>query len=128
FGIEIKLPDGTGLEDGDGSIVVRDNIVQRTVPITETNPSEVRDLGGIVVIRRAWVTSGGNVDIPTGVIVKNNTVSGYVQSNPASLSDGFGIVIEGTNMRAYSNTVSNNDVGIQVQQGHLPYAANTNTD
>ncbi len=128
FGIEIKLPNGTGLEEGDGSIVVRNNTVQRTLPITETNPTEERDLGGIVVIRRGWVASSGNVDIPTGVVVKDNTVSGYVQSNPASVSDGFGIVIEGTNMLAYGNIVSGNDVGIQAQQGHLPYTANTNTD
>ncbi|HEU4323076.1 MAG TPA: right-handed parallel beta-helix repeat-containing protein [Roseiflexaceae bacterium] len=128
FGIEIKLPDGTGAESGDGSIVVRDNTVRRVTPIEVQRPSELRDLGGIVVIRRAFVVGNGNVDIPTGVVVKNNTVAGYQQSNPGSASEGFGIVVEGLNMRAEGNTVSGSDVGIQTQAGHQPYAPNSATD
>ena len=128
FGIEIKLPDGTGAESGDGSIVVRDNTVRRLTPIEVQRPGELRDLGGIVVIRRAFVVGNGNVDIPTGVVVKGNTVSGYQQSNPGSASEGFGIVVEGLNMRAEGNTVSGSDVGIQTQAGHQPYAANSATD
>jgi parallel beta-helix repeat protein len=128
FGIEVKLPNGTGAEEGDGSIVVRDNTVQRSTPIEVQRPSEERDLGGIVVIRRGWVAGSNNVDIPAGVVVKNNTVSGYRQTNPASVSEGFGIVVEGRRMSVYGNTVSNNDVGIQRQSGHLPYTPNTNSD
>jgi len=124
FGIEIKLPNGTGLPTGDGSIVVEDN----TVSLTTLSASELRDIGGIVVFRRGWVSGNNNVDIPTGVIVRDNTVSGYSQTNAGTLSTGFGIVVEGTNMTVTGNTLNNNDVGAQTQAGHLPYVANTNTD
>lgn len=123
FGIEIKLPNGTGLTSGDGSIVVENN----TVSLTGT-PTDLRDWAGIAVFRRGWVTGNNNVDIPTGVIVRNNSVSGYQQTNVGSSSDGFGIVVEGTNMAVTSNTLTNNDVGVQLQAGHLPYTANTNID
>lgn len=122
FGIEIKLPNGTGLESGDGSIVVRNNTVQRTVPISG---AQFRDLAGIAVFRRSYVPGNNNVDVPTGVVVKNNVVSGYQQ--PAA-NDGFGIVVEGLNMNVYGNNVSNNDVGIQRQEGHAPYVPNTATN
>jgi hypothetical protein len=128
FGIEIKLPNGTGLESGDGSIVVSNNVVELTAPMGTLKPTELRDLAGIAVYRRGWVAGSNNVDIPTGVVVKNNTVRGYIQNAPGSVSTGFGIVVEGTNLKIYSNTVSNNDVGIQRQAGHLPYTANTNID
>ncbi len=120
FGIEVKLPNGTGLEAGDGAIVVRDNNISRSL-----FASDMRDYAGIAVFRRGWVSGSGNLDIPTGVVVKNNTVSGYQQT---TASDGFGIVIEGTNMTVYGNTISNCDVGIQDQAGHTPYTANTNAD
>ena len=128
FGIEVKLPNGSGAESGDGSIVVRDNSVQRTTPIEVQRPTEVRDLAGIAVIRRGFVVGNNNVDIPTGVVIKNNTVSGYQQTNAGSVSEGFGIVVEGRKMAVSGNTVTNNDVGIQRQGGHLPYTANTNID
>ncbi len=121
FGIEIKLPNGTGLETGDGSIVISGNTVSRP-PGT---PTDLRDLAGIAVFRRGYVLGNNNVDIPTGVVVKNNTVSGYQQP---STSDGFGIVAESLQTSIYGNTVSNNDVGIQRQAGHLPYTANTTVD
>lgn len=113
FGIELKLPNGTGTESGDGSIVVQNNTVTLNTPIETLKPTEERDLGGIVVIRRGFVVGNNNIDIPTGVVVKNNTVSGYKQTNSASTSDGFGIVVEGYTMSVYGNTVSDNDVGIQ---------------
>ncbi len=102
--------------------------VRRTTPIEVQRPTEERDLGGIVVIRRGFVVGNNNVDVPAGVVVKNNTVSGYQQTNAASDSTGFGIVVEGRKMSVYGNTVSNNDVGIQRQAGHLPYTANLNVD
>ncbi len=128
FGMELKLPDGNGLDSGDGSIVITGNLVERTLPIETTNPTEKRDLAGIAAFRRGWVSGNGNVDIPNGVVIKENTVNGYVQSNPTSLSEGFGIVVEGTNMKVLNNVVTASDVGIQVQQGHLPYTANTAVD
>ncbi|KXK11832.1 MAG: polymorphic outer membrane protein [Chloroflexi bacterium OLB14] len=88
----------------------------------------MRDFAGIAVFRRGWVSGNNNVDIPTGVVVRNNTVTGYVQNNVGSNSTGFGIVVEGTKMQVLNNTVNGNEVGIQVQSGHLPYTANTNID
>lgn len=123
FGIEIKLPNGTGLDSGDGSIVVEDNDVSLT-----TSPTDLRDYAGIAVFRRGFVVGNNNVDIPTGVIVRDNNVSDYRQANGGSTSTGFGIVVEGTNMHVEDNTLDNNDVGVQVQAGHLPYTANTNVD
>lgn len=121
FGIEVKMPNGTGLETGDGSIVYRDNLVERTNPA----PADLRDHAGIAVHRRAYVAGQGYADIPTGVIVRDNTVRGYRQPSD---SDGFGIVVEGTNMLVRNNTLTDNDVGIQIQQGHLPYTANAAGD
>lgn len=113
FGIEIKNPNGSGLNSGAGSILVNNNIVNRTVPI---GMSELRDIAGIAVFRR--VVLSGNVDVPYGAYVSNNTVSGYTQP---SNSDGFGIVAEGINHTVDNNNVSGCDVGIQRQAGHLPY-------
>ncbi|MCA9995532.1 MAG: DUF11 domain-containing protein [Anaerolineales bacterium] len=124
FGIEIKLPNGTGATSGDGSIVVEDN----TVSFATSAGMNDRDHAGIAVFRRSFLTTEGYADIPTGVVVRNNTVEGYVQSNPGSDSTGFGIVVEGTNMSVTGNTLNNNDVGVQIQAGHLPYVANTSTD
>lgn len=128
FGIEIKLPNGTGATSGDGSIVVEDNTVQQTMAFNLLRPTEVRDIAGIAAFRRGYVSSYGNVDIPKGVVIRNNTVSGYAQNNPSSSSTGFGIVIEGTDHTVTGNTLNNNNVGIQQQSGHLPYIANTGTD
>lgn len=124
FGIEIKLPNGTGATSGDGSIVVENNHVSFTTSAGMNN----RDHAGIAVFRRSFLTTEGYADIPNGVVVRNNTVEGYVQSNPGSDSTGFGIVVEGTNMFVTGNTLNNNDVGLQIQAGHLPYTANTSTD
>lgn len=121
FGIEIKLPDGSGLDSGDGSIVIENNIVSLT-----SSPSDLRDYAGIAVFRRGYLS--GNVNIPTGVIVRNNTASGFRQDEPGSDSTGFGIVVEGTNMVVEGNTLNDNDVGVQVQAGHLPYTPNASVD
>ena len=115
FGIEIKNPKGTGATSGDGSIVVENNNVSYTLGYSI---ADLRDVAGIAVFRRAPVFASGNPDIPRGVIVRQNTVSRYKQSSD---SDGFGIVVEGTNHTVENNNVDNNDVGIQFQSGHLPY-------
>lgn len=112
FGIEVKNPDGTGLESGDGAILVEGNTVARDVPIG----SEVRDIAGIAVFRRGVLT--GNIDVPTGVVVKGNDVFGYLQP---STSEGFGIVVEGSNHTVANNTIQRCNVGLQFQVGHLPY-------
>jgi hypothetical protein len=115
FGIEIKLPDGTGLTSGDGSIVVEGNVVE-----INAAPSDARDIAGIAVFRRGIVGAGNtnnNVDMPNGVVVRNNTVSGYSQP---STSEGFGIVVEGIDHTVSGNTLLSNNIGIQLQSGHDP--------
>lgn len=117
FGIEVKNPNGSGASSGAGSVVISNNTVSRSVPIG----AELRDIAGIAVFRRGVLT--GNVDIPFGVWVSGNNVSGYTQP---SNSDGFGIVAEGVSHTITGNTVSGNDVGIQRQAGHLPYPGDGN--
>lgn len=122
FGIEIKNPNGTGSSDEtlDGSIIVKGN----TVNLMGTG-GDLRDLAGISVYRRGVITANGNVDVPTGVVITNNTVSGFTQ--PGN-SEGFGIVVEGTNHKILGNTLTGNEVAIQRQSGHQPYTANSQTD
>ena len=115
FGIEIKNPNGTGATSGDGSIVVSGNTVSLTASYVIT---DTRDIGGILVFRRAPEFAAGNPDVPKGVIIENNDVSGYKQP---STSDGFGIVVEGQDHIVENNTVERNDVGLQIQVGHTPY-------
>ena len=118
FGIEIKVPTGNGEASGPGSVVVDSNTVTRT--ITATN---VKDYAGIAVFRRA----GGvlNADQPSGVVVSANTVSGFHRMPVGSTGDGFGIVVEGLGHVVTGNTVSNNDVNIQIQSNNTADAQNT---
>ncbi|MBN8680690.1 MAG: right-handed parallel beta-helix repeat-containing protein, partial [Chitinophagales bacterium] len=109
FGIEIKNPNGSSTVSG--------NTVSRTLPIG----AEARDLAGIAVFRRGVLA--GNVDVPNGVTVSSNIVSGFEQ--PSS-SEGFGIVIEGLNHTVSGNTVTGCDVGLQQQAGHTPYPGDGN--
>ncbi len=121
FGIEIKNPNGSGLDTGDGSIVVEGN----NVSFAASGSMNVRDHAGIAAFRRSFTPGNpeGYVDIPTGVVIRNNTVSGYQQQNAAAISsEGFGIVIEGRNHTVTGNTVQNNDIGIQEQGGLHPNA------
>jgi len=128
FGLEIKNPDGTGLTSGDGSIVVEDNIVS----FTPSGTMDRRDHAGIAVFRRSFQSENPNgyIDVPTGVVVRNNTVTNYRQERTDTLpvgqtvltSEGFGIVIEGTNHTVTGNTVQNSDIGIQIQGGMHPNA------
>ncbi|MFO7681244.1 MAG: hypothetical protein R6X34_14445, partial [Chloroflexota bacterium] len=107
------------LDNGDGSIVVENN----TVSFTASPAMNVRDHAGIAVFRRDFYPEMGYVDIPNGVVVRSNTVSGYQQQNPASAeSEGFGIVGEGTNHTITGNTITANDIGIQHQGGLHPTA------
>lgn len=137
FGIEVKLPNGSGLTSGDGSIVVdgndvwlsangdpdfNGNVMEHGIApgIVTWRPTELRDLAGIAVMRRS-VAEADNVDVPTGVVVRGNTVGGYQQDNPGSASTGFGIVLGGVKHTVFNNTLRQNDVGIQRQAGHAPY-------
>ncbi|HMS68958.1 MAG TPA: hypothetical protein PKD18_12500, partial [Saprospiraceae bacterium] len=112
FGIEIKNPAG--------SVTVSNNNVALSSP-----PNDSRDRAGIAVFRRGFLSDQGYVEIPNGVTISNNTVSNVQQS---SASDGFGIVVEGTNHIISNNVLNNNDIGIQQQAGHTPYTAGGSVD
>lgn len=128
YGIEVKCPDGTGLTAGDGSIVLDNNHVTFSATPTMNN----RDHAGIAIFRRGYLVGQGYNDIPTGVVLTNNTVSGYVQLNTsATESEGFGIVVEGVDHTVSGNNLDGNDVGLQLQGGGHPFANYTpelNTD
>jgi hypothetical protein len=103
YGIEIKNPAG--------GVTVSGNSVTLT-----TQNADLRDRGGIIIMRRGVLNN--NVDVPNGVTITGNTVSGYQQTSD---SEGFGIVVEGTNHVVTGNTVSNCDVGILQQQNPNGY-------
>ncbi|MCC6174614.1 MAG: right-handed parallel beta-helix repeat-containing protein [Chloroflexi bacterium] len=116
YGIDTPLPNGSGADSGPGSIVVENNVVSRTVAATDP-----RDYAGIIAQRRAVSPIAGNEDHYTGVVIQNNEVSGFRRKVGAPTgSDGFGIVVAGTNMTVRNNTLTNNDVGIQAQMGNTP--------
>ncbi|MBK8633761.1 MAG: right-handed parallel beta-helix repeat-containing protein [Saprospiraceae bacterium] len=112
FGIEIKNPAG--------AVTVSNNTIALSSP-----PNDTRDRAGIAVFRRGFLPGQGYVEIPNGVTISNNTVSNVKQS---SASDGFGIVVEGTNHIISNNNLNNNDIGIQQQAGHTPYTAGAAVD
>jgi hypothetical protein len=111
YGIEVKNSTGSALDSGPGSVTVRNNTVSRSVAATDA-----RDYGGIVVIRR--FPAAPAPDQPAGIVIEGNSVSGYHRKPAGSTGDGFGIVVGGTSHVITKNTVSNNDVGIQVQAGN----------
>ena len=119
FGIEVKNSTGNGADSGAGSVVVARNHVSRTV--TATDP---RDHAGIAVFRR--LPGALNADQPSGVVITANVVSGYHANAPGTTGEGFGIVLEGENHTAANNTLTDNDIGIQVQAGN-PAADDQNT-
>lgn len=119
FGIEVKMPTGNGANSGAGSVVVEDNTVSRNVAATDA-----RDYAGIAVFRR-FPDLLYNGDQPTGVVVRNNTVSGFTRKPVGSTGDGFGILVEGTGHVVTKNTVSGNNIGIQIQSGNVINTQNT---
>ena len=129
YGIEIKNPAGSGLDDESaaGAIIVKNNIINRLDAGSAVIGAEARDLAGIAVFRRSF-TSGnpsGYVDVPSGVVIKGNTVSGFQQPN--ANGEGYGIVVEGVKMTIANNTVSNCNVGIQRQAGNASNYVKNNT-
>lgn len=112
FGIEIKNPAGNGASSGAGSVVVSNNVVSRTVTATDA-----RDHAGIAVFRR--YPTGDNADQPSGVVITGNRVSGYlVTETVGATGEGFGIVIEGNGHTVAGNTLTSNDIGLQLQAGN----------
>jgi hypothetical protein len=113
FGIELKLPGGSGMDNGVGSVVIQNNIVSINASPAMNN----RDHAGISIYRRGMLPGNNenNYDIPTGVVVRNNTVSGFQQVHAGA--EGYGIVVEGVDHTVTGNTVTGNDVGLQIQGG-----------
>lgn len=112
FGIEIKIPNGTGADTGDGAIVVENNTIS-----TNTAAANPRDRAGIAVIRRSFGSYPAfQVDATNGVVVRNNQISGFHNANAGY--EAYGLVVEGTAMSVSGNTLSGNDVGLQVQQAN----------
>lgn len=108
FGIEIKMGVGNGAVSGPGSVVVDGNTVSRSIAATDA-----RDYAGILVMRRSPIV--GDPDQPSGVAIIDNSVSGFVRKPVGSTGDGFGIVVAGIGHVITGNTVTGNDVGVQVQ-------------
>ncbi len=118
FGIEIKNTVGNGSATGAGHVLVQGNSVSRTIAATDA-----RDYAGILAMRRS--PAFGAPDQPAGVVIQNNTVTGYHRKPVGSTGDGFGIVVGGTSHSITGNSVSNNDVGVQIQGGNTPDVQNT---
>ena len=122
FGIALMIPNGTGLQDGDGAIVVEGN----TVLGGSNQGGYASDRAGISVIRRFFLgTSQGQEDATMGVRLVNNGVHGFASTGGAT---GYGIVVEGVGHSVHHNTLTGNDVGLQLQQGNQPASLPGNAD
>lgn len=106
FGIEVK--------NSTGAVTVAGNTVSRTTAATSP-----KDLAGIAVIQRGGAQ-------PLGATVSGNTVTGFARMGGGT-GDGFGIVVEGTGHAVTGNTLTGDDVGVQVQGGN-PTANTQGTD
>lgn len=131
YGIEIKNPAGSGLDDelADGAIIVKNNTITRTDAGAAVIGAEGRDIAGIAVFRRSFTPGNpsGYIDVPSGVVIKDNTITGFQQPN--AIGEGYGIVVEGVRMTVKNNTVSNCDIGIQRQSGNASnYVKNNSGD
>lgn len=131
YGIEIKNPAGNGIDDeaADGSIIVKDNVITRVDDITSGPLLERRDIAGIAIFRRSFASGNpaGYIDVPSGVVVKGNTISGFEQ--PDAIGEGYGVVAEGVRMTIKNNIINNCDVGVQRQSGNSSnYVKNNNGD
>jgi hypothetical protein len=121
FGIDIALPNGNGAASGPGSVVVDGNIVSQTVSadaLPASAANKLKDHAGILVMHRFDNVAAGNADQDNGVVIQNNVVSGIRANAAGTTGEGFGIVVSGTNMAIHNNVLSNNDVGVQAQQGN----------
>ena len=118
YGIEIKQSTGDGTDSGPNSVTVRDNTISRTVAATDA-----RDYAGIALIRRSPVSPSPSA--VSGIVVKSNSVSGYHRKPIGSTGDGFGIAAGGNGHVITQNTVTNNDVGVQVQAGNTANVQST---
>lgn len=124
FGIELKNSNGNGSASGAGSYVVSNNTITQTAAGTNS-----RDFAGIAIERRDKQTN--DVDLPNGVVISGNAVTNIHRGDGTCATcngyqgDGFGIVVGGTNHQVINNTITNCDIGVQVQAGNLNYPGNS---
>jgi len=127
LGITLLIPDGTGNDSGDGAVVVENNQLSGVSANLPTIPTHLGvypdDRAGISVSRRFFVgASQGQIDVTRGVIIRNNQVRDYSQSNPDH--EAYGIVVEGLNSTVAGNVLENNQFGLQIQQGNAGWPGN----
>ena len=118
-GMELKACTGSGRGAGVGSFVVRNNFIARTIG-APTNLGE--DNAGVAFIDRDRdiITLGRGLtgDLTTGgAYVQGNTIRGYLSDSTSSSYNinGFGIVLEGSDNKAFGNVVAQCQRAIQVQ-------------
>jgi hypothetical protein len=118
-GLELKSCTGTGQRSGPGSFVVRANTIVRA---TSASASLTADKAGILFIdrdRNVIAGGGGNTgDLVTGgAYIAANTVRGFQAdaASSANANNGFGLVLEGANNKAFGNVVAQCQQAIQVQ-------------
>jgi hypothetical protein len=115
-GLELKSCTGTGKSSGPGSFVVRTNNIARAAGA----PTDLSvDNAGVLFIDRdrSVIAVGGGVtgDLTTGgAYIANNTIRGYL-ADATSSSNGFGVVLEGSQNKVFGNVVSQCQQAIQVQ-------------
>lgn len=118
-GLELKACTGTGKGGGAGSFVVRNNYIARYIG-APTNLGE--DNAGLAFIDRDRnvIAAGGGINgdlVTGGAFVQGNTIRGYLaDANSSSYNiNGFGMVLEGANNKAFGNVVAQCQRAIQVQ-------------
>ncbi|TGE07920.1 T9SS type A sorting domain-containing protein [Hymenobacter fodinae] len=118
-GMELKACTGTGLGNGPGSFVVRNNYIARGLG----QPTNITfDNAGIAFVDRdrKVISTGGGItgDLLTGgAFIQGNTVRGYLSTFGSSLfeNNGFGVVLEGANNKVFNNIIAQCQRGVQVQ-------------
>ncbi|HET6631115.1 MAG TPA: MBG domain-containing protein [Rhodanobacteraceae bacterium] len=128
FGLALMIPNGTGADSGDGAIVVEDNQITGGL---NTGGWATDDRAGIQVVRRYYDDSheGGQIDVTRGVVIRGNTVTGFMHPDPQSAgTEDYGIVVEGVGSSVSGNTLSGNDIGLQIQQGNQASTLPGNSD
>jgi hypothetical protein len=116
-GMELKSCTGTGRGSGAGSFVVRNNYIARPVgtPVTLSE-----DNAGVAFIDRDRnvIAAGGGLtgDLVTGgAYMQGNIIRGYLADGTNATNNGFGLVLEGANNKAFGNVVAQCQYAIQVQ-------------
>ncbi len=124
FGITLMIPNGTGNDSGDGAIVVEHNDITGGA----NSGGYASDRAGISVVRRYYGGAAqGQVDATSGVVIRDNTVADFNHTANAN-HEAYGIVVEGLGSSVYRNTLTNNQIGLQIQQGNAGYPGNSTVD